>query len=176
MSRYTLPLGIFLLLLVVLGVGLTINPRIVPSPLIGKAAPNFALPTLRAPQKVFSRSDLLGKVTLLNMWATWCISCREEHEMLLQIAQSGLVPVYGINHKDNRAKAIALLNDLGDPYKANGFDENGRIGIEFGVYGLPETFVIDRKGVIAYKQIGPITPDVWKKRLKPLIERLSREG
>lgn len=172
MNRYLVPLGLFLAIVVLLGMGLTLNPRLVPSPLVGRPAPSFSLPTVKAPEQTLGRADLLGKVSLLNVWATWCISCRREHGMLLDIAQQDLVPIYGLNYKDNRDDAVRWLGQLGDPYVASAFDEAGRVGSDLGVYGAPETYVVDPQGMIAYKHIGPITPDSWREQILPVVQEL----
>jgi cytochrome c biogenesis protein CcmG/thiol:disulfide interchange protein DsbE len=175
MVRYLIPLVLFAVLVAFLAVGLSLNPRLVPSPLIGKPAPGFTLPELADPAKTLSRADLLGKVSLVNVWASWCVSCRVEHPLLMEIARSGKVQVYGLNYKDERPDAMRWLATYGDPYLANGFDQNGRVGIDWGVYGTPETFVVDRRGTIRYKVIGPITEDVWQKELLPLVKKLEAE-
>ncbi|MDX1514549.1 MAG: DsbE family thiol:disulfide interchange protein [Gammaproteobacteria bacterium] len=175
MHRYVTPLCIFLLLAALLGVGLTLNPREVPSPLIGKPVPAFRTPALKDPDRALTSDALRGKVSLLNVWATWCIPCRQEHPVLVGIAERGEVPVYGLNYKDDRRQAIAWLDELGDPYEISGFDPDGRVGIEFGVYGLPETFIIDSAGTIAYKQIGPIDEKTWKEELLPRIRKLEKQ-
>jgi cytochrome c biogenesis protein CcmG/thiol:disulfide interchange protein DsbE len=172
MGRYV-ALGLFLILLIFLGYGLTLNPREVPSPLIGKPAPAFRLPTVADPAKSMGTDDFAGKVTLLNVWASWCVSCRQEHPLLVELARKGSVQVYGLNYKDTRQDARRWLASFGDPYVASAFDEDGRVGIEWGVYGVPETFVIDRKGVIRHKLTGPVTPENWAKTLQPLIQRLQ---
>ena len=172
MGRYV-ALGLFLILLIFLGYGLTLNPREVPSPLIGKPAPAFRLPTVADPAKSMGTDDFAGKVTLLNVWASWCVSCRQEHHLLVELARKGSVQVYGLNYKDTRQDARRWLASFGDPYVASAFDEDGRVGIEWGVYGVPETFVIDRKGVIRHKLTGPVTPENWAKTLQPLIQRLQ---
>ena len=172
MGRYV-ALGLFLILLIFLGYGLTLNPREVPSPLIGKPAPAFRLPTVADPAKSMGTDDFAGKVTLLNVWASWCVSCRQEHPLLVELARKGSVQVYGLNYKDTRQDARRWLASFGDPYVAGAFDEDGRVGIEWGVYGVPETFVIDRKGVIRHKLTGPVTPENWAKTLQPLIQRLQ---
>ena len=172
MGRYV-ALGLFLILLIFLGYGLTLNPREVPSPLIGKPAPAFRLPTVADPAKSMGTDDFAGKVTLLNVWASWCVSCRQEHPLLVELARKGSVQVYGLNYKDTRQDARRWLASFGDPYVAIAFDEDGRVGIEWGVYGVPETFVIDRKGVIRHKLTGPVTPENWAKTLQPLIQRLQ---
>ena len=174
MTRYLLPLGVFAALIALLGFGLTLNPREVPSPLVGKPAPHFELPQLHDGSRKFSGSDLLGRVWLLNVWASWCVTCREEHPVLLDLARSGAVPIYGLNYKDKRDEGIAWLKSLGDPYQLSAYDAQGRVGIDYGVYGVPETYVIDRRGVIRYKRIGPLTPQILKDKVLPLVEQLNR--
>lgn len=175
MIRYALPLGVFIALLAFLGMGLERDPRLLPSPLIGKPAPQFALPTLAEPDRKLTRADLLGKVSLLNVWASWCVSCREEHPVLVEISRTTGIPVYGLDYKDNRKAALQWLAERGNPYVVNAFDASGRLGIDFGVYGVPETFVIDRKGIVAYKHVGPITPAAWRNEILPVVEKLQRE-
>jgi cytochrome c biogenesis protein CcmG/thiol:disulfide interchange protein DsbE len=173
MNRFLWPLGLFLALAVVLMVGLKLDPREVPSPLIGKPAPTFVASTLDKPEATIKRDDLLGKVWLLNVWASWCSACREEHPVLVEFAKRGLVPVYGLNYKDQRADGLGWLQKFGNPYTDSVFDPDGRIGIDYGVYGVPETFVIDRAGVIRYKHIGPVTPEVLRERIEPLLRQLN---
>jgi cytochrome c biogenesis protein CcmG/thiol:disulfide interchange protein DsbE len=175
-ARRFLPLALFLGLLVFLGIGLTLNPREVPSPLVGKKAPAFALPRLDAPQQTFSEKDMLGKVWLLNVWASWCVSCREEHHVLLDIAKAGVIPVVGLNYKDEARDGIKWLRDMGDPYKLSIQDKDGRVGIDYGVYGVPETFLIDRHGVIRYKRIGILTPEIVKDKILPLVKELMKDA
>ena len=174
MMRYALPLGVFLALVLLLGVGLSLDPREVPSPLIDKPAPPFRLPLLHQPEKSFSPGEMQGKVWVLNVWASWCAACREEHPVLADFARTGLTPVYGLNYKDQRSEAIAWLRRFGDPYVASLVDADGRIGIDYGVYGVPETYVIDKQGVIRYKRIGPVTPDLLQKKIIPLVHELQR--
>jgi cytochrome c biogenesis protein CcmG, thiol:disulfide interchange protein DsbE len=174
MNRFLLPLGIFALLVALLGIGLTLNPREVPSPLVGKPAPHFELPQLHEPGKTFSERDMLGKVWLLNVWASWCGPCRQEHPVLLDLAKTGAVPVVGMNYKDERKDSVAWLKDLGDPYQVSAYDIQGRVGIDYGVYGVPETYVIDKRGVIRYKRIGPLTPQIVKEKVLPLLQELER--
>jgi cytochrome c biogenesis protein CcmG/thiol:disulfide interchange protein DsbE len=173
--RVLVTLAIFGALLVMLAVGLTLNPREVPSPLIGKPAPPFALPLLHEPNKTFSSKDPIGKVWVFNVWASWCVACREEHPLLVQFAKTGGVPLYGLNYKDKRDDGLKWLSRYGDPYLASFYDPDGKVGIDYGVYGVPETYVIDKKGVIRFKQIGPVTPEVLQKRIVPLIRELERE-
>ena len=174
MSRFLLPLGIFVVLVVLLGIGLSLNPREVPSPLIGKPAPAFTLPLLHEPGRTLSLQDVRGKVWVLNVWASWCVACREEHPVLTEFAKSGAAPVYGLNYKDKQDDAVAWLKRYGDPYQASLVDADGKIGIDYGVYGVPETYVIDKQGVIRYKRIGPVTRDIVKDRIVPLIAELNR--
>ncbi len=173
MIRYLLPLGVFIALVLLLGVGLGLNPREVPSPLVGKPLPEFTLEQLREPEQRLSRTDLTGKVSLLNAWATWCVECRIEHPVLLDIAREGNVPIYGLNYKDQRPEALQWLQRLGDPYTASGFDADGRVGIDLGVYGLPETFLVDERGFIVHKRIGAISREIWENEFVPIIERLQ---
>ena len=169
-------IAIFAALVGLLAVGLTLNPREVPSPLIGKPAPAFELPLLHEPDKTFTHKDMLGTVWVLNVWASWCPPCLAEHPVVTELARSGVAPVVGLNYKDAREDALPWLKRNGDPYKLSVFDQKGRIGIDYGVYGVPETYVIDRKGVIRYKHIGPLTPEVAQKKIRPLIEELSGRG
>jgi len=168
-------IGIFVALVVLLAVGLQLNPREVPSPLIGKAAPDFDLPLLKAPDKRFARKDMLGQVWILNVWASWCPPCLVEHPVVSQVARSGLVPVIGLNYKDQRDDALPWLKRNGDPYELVVFDADGRIGIDYGVYGVPETYVIDRKGVIRYKHIGPLSADAVQAKIEPLLKQLKSQ-
>ena len=176
MGRYLIPLFLFLVLVIFLAIGLNRDPREVPSPLINKAAPAFNLPQLKEPAKSFSAVDMRGKVWLLNVWASWCVTCRDEHPLLLEYARQGVVPIYGLNYKDERADALAWLNELGDPYVLSAADVDGRVGIDYGVYGAPETYLIDQSGTIRFKQIGPVTRDVWTKTIVPLSQELNRQG
>ena len=172
--RYLIPLVLFLGLVVFLAIGLGRDPHEVPSPLINRPAPTLSLPQLADPTKTFSAEQMRGKVWLLNVWASWCVACREEHEMLLEIERSGVVPLYGLNYKDQSADALAWLRDLGDPYVLNAVDLDGRVAIDYGVYGAPETFLIDKNGIIRFKRIGPITPEVWQKEIQPLVQELNK--
>jgi cytochrome c biogenesis protein CcmG/thiol:disulfide interchange protein DsbE len=174
MNRFLLPLGIFIALVLMLGVGLSLNPREVPSPLIGKPAPDFRLPHLHQPEKSFSPAEVKGKVWVLNVWASWCAPCREEHPYVTALARSGLAPVYGLNYKDRREDAIAWLARYGDSYQASVSDNDGRVGIDYGVYGVPETYVIDKQGVIRYKRVGVVTPAILKEKIVPLIAELNK--
>jgi cytochrome c biogenesis protein CcmG/thiol:disulfide interchange protein DsbE len=171
--RYLVPLAVFLLLAGLLFRGLSLDPKLVPSPLIGKPMPAFTLPRLQDPDATISDADLRGEVFLLNIWATWCTACRAEHDVLLQLARTGKVKLYGLNYKDQRPDAQRWLRQLGNPYVANAFDADGRTGIDWGVYGAPETFVIDRDGIIRHKHIGPLTVEVVNRDILPLIETLK---
>jgi cytochrome c biogenesis protein CcmG, thiol:disulfide interchange protein DsbE len=172
MPRLLLPLGIFIALVLLLAVGLTLNPREVPSPLIGKPAPAFSLPQLRAPEKSFSPAEMAGKVWVLNVWASWCAPCLEEHPQITALAAMKIAPVVGLNYKDEPPDALAWLKRNGDPYLLSTSDIAGQIGIDYGVYGVPETYVIDQRGVIRYKKIGPVRPETLQKKILPLIEEL----
>ncbi len=174
MKRFLLPLGIFIALLLFLGVGLRLNPREVPSPFIGKPAPSFKLSQLGDAEQTISPSDMAGQVWLLNVWASWCVSCREEHPILLEFSRQAVVPIVGLNYKDARADGNGWLRQFGNPYKVSAFDADGRVGINYGVYGVPETFVIDKQGVIRMKYIGPVTLEVINTKLLPLIKELNR--
>lgn len=176
MRRFLLPLGVFGALLAFLWIGLRLNPREVPSPLIGKPVPPFTLQQLHAPQRQIGPRDMVGKVWLLNVWASWCVACRQEHPILMELARRQLVPIVGLHYKDGREDGIAMLGRDGNPYLVSGFDREGRVGIDFGVYGVPETFLIDQRGVIRYKQIGILTPEVLNNTLIPLIETLNKES
>lgn len=170
-----LPLAIFAVLLIFLGIGLKLDPREVPSPLIGKPAPAFSLAQVQDPGKTLSLENLKGQVSLLNVWASWCVSCRQEHPVLLELAKRGVVPIYGLNYKDEREQALAWLSRFGDPYTASAFDADGKTGLDWGVYGVPETFVIDRQGRIRYKHTGPVTEKALAEDLLPLVARLQQE-
>ena len=170
---FLIPLGAFLALAIVLAVGLKLDPREVPSPLIDKPAPKFALARLDDAGKTVRLDDLKGKVFILNVWASWCVACREEHPLLVEFAKKRVVPLYGLNYKDTRPDASAWLARFGNPYDASFFDEDGRVGLDFGVYGVPETFVVDGNGVIRMKHIGPITPEVLANKIEPLLKKLD---
>ena len=173
-KRLLIPLAVFVVILGFLFVGLGLNPREVPSPLVGKAAPAIQLAQLHVPDKTFSQKDMLGQVWLLNVWASWCVSCRDEHPHLVALAKSKAVPVVGLNYKDKPDEAKAWLKQFGDPYQLSVSDLNGRVGIDYGVYGVPETFVIDKAGVIRHKHIGPITPDALERTILPLVRELQK--
>ena len=170
---FLIPLAAFFALAVVLAVGLKRDPREVPSPLIDKPAHKFALARVDDPARVVRLDDLRGKAFILNVWASWCVACREEHPVLLEFAKKRLVPIYGLNYKDTRPDASGWLARFGNPYDASLFDQDGRVGIDFGVYGVPETFVVDANGVIRMKHIGPLTPEVLANKIEPLLKKLD---
>ena len=174
MKRFLWPLAIFLLLVGFLAVGLKLDPREVPSPLVGKPAPAFELPVLHQPDKRFVPGDMRGKVWLLNVWASWCVSCREEHPVLLDLAKRGVMPILGLNYKDKGEDAQRWLKQFGDPYQLSVVDADGRIGIDYGVYGVPETYLIDGEGVIRYKQIGPLTQAIVEQKVLPPAKALKK--
>ena len=176
MLRYLIPLVIFIVLAVFLAIGLTRDPHELKSVLINKPAPAFRLPQLKEADKMISNEDMRGKVWLLNVWASWCVACREEHPYLIDYAKSGVVPIYGLNYKDRREDALATLDELGDPYTVSAVDFDGRVAIDFGVYGAPETYVIDQGGTIRFKYVGPMMPDVWKEKILPVVQELNRQG
>ena len=171
--RFIIPLGIFGLLVFFLWRGLSLDPKLVPSPLIDKPAPRFALARLDDASRTIARDDMLGKVWLLNVWASWCVACRDEHATLVELSRQRLAPIVGLNYKDTRPEGLGWLTQFGNPYDVSAFDQNGRVGIDFGVYGVPETFVIDKRGVIRLKHIGPLTPQVIKTRIEPLVKELN---
>jgi cytochrome c biogenesis protein CcmG/thiol:disulfide interchange protein DsbE len=171
MKRF-LPLGIFLVLAVFLAVGLGLDPREVPSPLIGKAAPEFRLPQLQDPGQMLGTEDLKGKVWILNVWASWCVACLEEHPILVDFSKQNVLPIYGLNYKDKREDALGWLGKHGNPYTLSIQDGDGRVGIDYGVYGVPETYVIDRNGIIRYKRIGPVTVQILQEKILPLVKQL----
>jgi cytochrome c biogenesis protein CcmG/thiol:disulfide interchange protein DsbE len=175
-AAWLTPLLVFAAVAAFLGIGLTLNPREIPSPLIGKAVPQFALPPVRGRTLGLSSGDLKGDVSLVNVFASWCVACREEHPIFLQLQREKFVPIHGLNYKDRPEDAARWLDTLGDPYMRTGADRNGRVAIDWGVYGVPETFVVDRNGRIAYKHIGAITPKVLQEKLRPLIARLRADG
>ena len=171
--KFVVPLAVFVLLAAFLAVGLTRDPREVPSPFIGRAAPTFKLEQVADEKLAFAPADMKGKVWLLNVWASWCASCRIEHPLLVEMAKKNVVPIVGLNYKDRREDALQWLARFGNPYALSAHDIEGKVGIDYGVYGAPETFVIDKQGVIRYKQIGPITPDALEKKIMPLLRELN---
>ena len=194
MNRFLWPLIGFVVLVVLLAIGLKLDPSDVPSPLIGKPAPAFSLARVDTPEQNFSPRDMQGKVWLLNVWSTWCVSCRQEHPVLVEMAKDKSITLVGLNYKEVRGdvdvdadklepeaeRALALqrsnawLKQHGNPYSLSVLDLDGRVGIDYGVYGVPETYVIDKAGVIRFKQTGPITPDVFSGKILPLVAELSK--
>jgi cytochrome c biogenesis protein CcmG, thiol:disulfide interchange protein DsbE len=172
--RSVLPIALFLALVAILGYGLTRDPSLVSSPLIGKPVPDFSLPLLSEANNSIGNNDLRGTVYLLNVWASWCAACRIEHSLLMQQAEQRVLPIYGLNYRDTRENALAWLERHGNPYVAVAFDEKGSVGLDLGVYGAPESYLVDRNGLIAYKHIGPITDEVWEKELLPKIVELQK--
>lgn len=172
MRRYV-PFAIFLALLAFMAVGLRLNPREVPSPYIGKPAPAFKLPHLQLPQRTIDVQQMRGKVWLFNVWASWCAACRVEHPVLMEMARMGDVKMVGLNYKDERDKGLQWLAQHGDPYLLSAYDPDGKVGLDYGVYGVPETFVIDKQGIVRLKHIGPLTNDFVKKTLLPLLAELE---
>ena len=170
--KFALPLAVFLLIAFLLFRGLALNPREVPSPLIGKPVPAFTVPVLTDPGRTLSSEALRGKVYLLNVWGSWCVSCRDEHPVLVDFAKRGAIPLYGLNWKDERQDALAWLARFGDPYVVSGVDRDGKVAIDFGVYGAPETYLIDRTGIIRFKQTGPLTPQILEEKILPLAAKL----
>lgn len=173
MKRYILPLAGFAVLLVFLGIGLRLKPQEIPSPLIGRHAPQFTLPQVEDAGLVFHSRDMAGKVWVLNVWASWCGPCRAEHPALLELSRLALAPIVGLNYNDARGDSQKWLKDFGNPYQVSAFDGDGKTGIEFGVYGVPETFVIDKQGRIRLKLTGPLTPELVRGKLQPLIQELN---
>lgn len=171
MFRYIAPLIAVVLLIGFLVIGLTRgDPRALPSPFIGKPAPQFELPTLKDPDVTIGSEDLAGKFSLVNVWATWCAGCRAEHGFLLDLAAENSIPIYGINWRDTRPKALQWIAQLGDPYVASGYDDSGRVGIDWGVYGAPESFLVSGEGVVLHKHLGPLSRETWEQDFLPLIE------
>ncbi len=171
--KFIVPLVVFALLVGFFAVGLTRDPREVPSPLIGKPAPAFRVARLQETDRMFTPQEMRGKVWLLNVWASWCVSCRVEHPLLVDVSKKRLVPIVGLDYKDQREDGLQWLARHGDPYEFSAVDGDGKVGIDYGVYGVPETFVIDKQGIIRYKQIGPITQDALDKTILPLVRKLN---
>lgn len=172
-AKFLIPLFLFVILVGFLAIGLNRDPHEIPSPLIGKQAPAFELPQLADPQKIFSPDSMKGQPWILNVWASWCVACREEHPVLVELGKLGVAPIVGLDYKDKREDAMAMLARQGNPYVLSAFDANGRVGIDYGVYGVPETYVIDKAGVIRFKHIGPITMELLNKKIIPLLGELK---
>ena len=173
--RALTPLAIFLALVGFLFKGLFLNPKDIPSPLVGKPAPQFDLPRLDNPEATFSPKEMLAKVCMLSAWTSWCTSCVEEHPVLVELAKTGIVPIVGLDYKDTRPEALQWLEKGGNPYVAVAVDADGRVGIDYGVYGVPETYVIDKSGLIAYKQTGPLNARNLNETILPLVEKLQAQ-
>ena len=169
MHRFILPFVVFVMLIVVFSIGLFNDPRKLPSPFLGQQAPTFELPSLTDPEQLVGSADYAGKYALVNVWATWCVGCRREHGFLLQLERICAIPIYGINWRDNLPEAQSWLRQLGDPYVFSAFDQDGRVGIDWGVYGAPETYLISPDGVVLHKHLGPLTPGAWENDFVPLI-------
>ena len=174
--RYAIPLVVFLVIAGFLASRLRggYDPHIIPSVLIGKPAPEFQLPELRNQTKTFSPKQLRGQVWLLNVWGSWCFACRQEHPFLVQLSNAGTVPIYGLDWKDTREAALATLDELGDPYVLNLSDSDGRVAIDYGVTGAPETYLIDKNGVIRYKEVGQLSPEIMHDKILPLVKELNK--
>jgi cytochrome c biogenesis protein CcmG/thiol:disulfide interchange protein DsbE len=172
-KRYLIPLIVFVVMVGFLAVGLNLKPREVPSPLIDKPAPAFSLARLDAPEQQLGLEDLKGQVWLLNVWASWCVACRQEHPLLVDLARQNVVPIYGLNYKDKRDEALAWLGRYGNPYAVSLSDTEGLVGIDYGVYGVPETFVVDKSGTIRLKHIGPVTPEALRDTILPLVRKVN---
>jgi cytochrome c biogenesis protein CcmG/thiol:disulfide interchange protein DsbE len=170
-KKFIIPLAAFVLIGVLLLKGLSLDPKRIPSPLIGKPLPDFSLARVHQPDKVVTKKDLLGRVYLLNVWASWCVACREEHPLLMEMRRVKLVPLIGLNYKDDNAAARGFLAGMGNPYEMSLSDTNGRVGIDLGVYGVPETFVIDKQGIIRYKHIGPIDEQALEDKIMPVVRQ-----
>ena len=171
------PLILFLALAALLFYGLKLDPRKVPSPLVGKPAPQFSLPALQDPSQMVSDADFKGKISLVNVWASWCVSCRAEHEELMKLSREEQdIQIMGLNWKDDPNDATRMLRTFGDPYVVSAFDPDNKVGIDWGVYGAPETFLVDFEGIIRYKHIGPIDRKVWEQTLRPLVQEIKAES
>jgi cytochrome c biogenesis protein CcmG/thiol:disulfide interchange protein DsbE len=172
MLRYLLPFVVFVVLSIFLYIGLQLNPRDIDSTRIDKIAPSFEVSTVLDANKTLSSEDFKGKVSIFNTWASWCVSCRQEHSLLMEIAQQTDIPIYGLNFKDSLVDAQAVLNNRGNPYIVTGFDPKGRIGMDWGVRATPETFIIDQQGIVRYKHTGPLSVKVLTDTILPLIKHL----
>ena len=172
-AKFLIPLILFVILVGFLAVGLNRDPQEIPSPLIGKQAPAFEFPRLKKKKKTFSPESMKGKPWILNVWASWCVACREEHPVLVELGKLQVAPIIGLDYKDKRDDAMTMLARQGDPYLLSAFDAKGRVGIDYGVYGVPETYVIDKTGVIRFKHIGPITMELLRNKIIPLLDQLK---
>lgn len=172
MSRYIVPIVAFAIMIPIFVVGLWRNKNEIPSPLLDQPSPEYSLPALADPNQQVGSETYKGQIALVNIWATWCVGCRAEHEFLMELAARDVVPIFGLNWRDQRAEALQWLADLGDPYMASAFDGEGTVGIDWGVYGAPETFLLDEQGTVVYKHISPLTEQVWQDEFMPRIEQL----
>lgn len=173
MSKFLLPLLAFLLLVGIFVIGLTKDPSRIPSPLLGNPAPEYSLPSLQDTDEQVGSADFAGHTSLVNIWATWCPGCRQEHGFLMELAEENVLPIYGLNWRDNRPDALQWLRTLGNPYATTAFDPDGRVGIDWGAYGAPETFLVDKNGIVVHKHIAPLTREIWERDFVPLIEQLE---
>ncbi len=169
MNRFLLPLIAVMIFIPILILGLNTDPRKLPSPYIGKPAPQFELPGLKDPSVTVSTASLEGRMTLVNIWATWCVGCRAEHQYLMQLAEQDTIPIYGINWRDSREQALSWLAQLGDPYVVSGFDADARVGIDWGAYGAPESFLVSPQGIVLYRFAGPLNQAIWEREFQPRI-------
>jgi cytochrome c biogenesis protein CcmG, thiol:disulfide interchange protein DsbE len=171
MNRFLIPLGAFALLVIVLGVGIKHSPElgVIKSPLVGKPAPEFTLPNLTSPGEMVKSTDLHGRWYVFNVWGTWCGGCRQEHNTLLEIKRAGVVPIVGMDWRDTDSEALSMLEQLGNPYETIAVDKDGREAVDWGVYGAPETFLVNDKGIIVYKYVGPLSPQAWEKEFLPRL-------
>ena len=175
-AKLWIPLAIFAAIVALLGVGLTMDPDRVPSPLIGKPVPDFTLPRVADPERSVSPADLKGQVYLLNVWASWCVACREEHPVLMEAARDTDLTIVGLDYKDKRPDALQWLSQRGDPYTVSAFDAKGKVGIDLGVYGVPETFVVDAEGIIRRKFVGALSRQQLRSEILPLVTKLRKEA
>ncbi|MEI6801527.1 MAG: DsbE family thiol:disulfide interchange protein [Burkholderiales bacterium] len=173
-AKFLIPLALFGVMVAFLAVGLRLDPHEVPSPLVNKPAPVFQVPQVEQPELEFASADLKGKVWLLNVWASWCVACREEHPVLMNFSRAQMIPIIGLDYKDQRKDALSVVKRSGNPYDIIAFDADGRVGIDYGVYGVPESYLIDKNGIIRYKHIGPITQEALTKTIIPLINELKK--
>ncbi|WP_153916424.1 DsbE family thiol:disulfide interchange protein [Shewanella sp. TC10] len=171
-----IPLVLFLGMGVFLYQGLFLNPQQLDSALEGKPVPAFQLERLETPGEMLTQENLKGEVSLINVWATWCPACKYEHPFLMMLARKNILPIYGVNYRDERAPAIRELSREGDPYAINIFDKDGRLGLDLGVYGAPESFIVDHNGIIRFRYAGPIDRNVWSETLFPMIQQLQAEA
>lgn len=173
MSRYVAPLILVAVMIPVFVIGLNRDPTQIPSPFLMKPAPEFELPRLDDPDRRVGSADYQGRLALVNVWATWCAGCRQEHGYLVKLASEIDIPIFGLNWRDRRDEALGWLQRLGDPYVASAYDEDGRVGIDWGVYGAPETFLISPDGIVLYKQLGPLSEEIWRREFEPRIAAAS---